>query len=108
MQHRAHRHEQKRFVNNVAKRMGGRSVDRQFRSDANSDDHKPQLIVEAVRQHSAKIVFNYSKYDREQCHRAADPNQLFGSSKTAAQRIDRKLRRKRTKKNGARWCSFRV
>ena len=66
MQNGAHRHEQQRFVDNVTERMSGRAVDRQWRSDPDSNHHETELVVQTVREHSTQIVFDHGEHDREQ------------------------------------------
>ena len=48
IQHRAHRHKQKRFIDDVAKSMGRHAVERQFGPNTNADDHEAQLVIQTV------------------------------------------------------------
>ena len=76
--------------------MSSRAVQGQLSTDADADDHEAELVVEAIGQHLAQVIFDHREDDRKQRHRAADQNQFFSASESSSQSIDRQLRRKRT------------
>ena len=99
--HSANTHKQKCFVQDVAKRMGGRSVEGQFTADSDPYYHEPQLIIEAVCEYPTKVVFNLRKKDWKQGHDRADVNQPFSAGKTTSQTINGEFRCEGRKRDGA-------
>ena len=88
--------------------MSGGAVDGQFAADPDSNDHEPQLVVQAVGQDPPEIVFDHGKEDRKCCHHSADPDQAVGSGEPSSQRINGQLRREGTQPDRTGDGRFRV
>ena len=79
-----------------------RAVQRHFGPDPNANNHEPQLVIEAIGQHPAQIIFNFCKENRKQRHYSTDVDQDLGPRKTACQRIYRQFGGKGRKDDRAR------
>ena len=91
MEHRAHRHEQKRLIDDVGEGVRRRAVDGQFGADADAADHEAQLVVEAVGENPPEVVHDHRVEDRKGRHGGADVNQDLGPRVAPGKRIDGEL-----------------
>ncbi len=64
-------------------------------ADANANHHKAQLVVEAVAEHLAKIVFDDGKKDREQRHDNTNSDKRICTREPASEGVDCEFRGKR-------------
>ena len=108
MQHRAHRHEEQRLVENMSECVRSGAVQRKLRADPYADHHETELVVQTVCQDPAQIVLDDRKKDRERRHQRPDPDEQIGPRITASQRVDGKLGGKGRKYDGAGRGRFRV
>ena len=49
----------------MRKGMGCRAVQRHFGAHPNADNHKAKLVIEAIGQNPAQIIFNFRKENRK-------------------------------------------
>ena len=68
-----------------------RAVERGFGADADADDHKAQLVHQAVGQDAPQVVLDDGVKDGQHGHGRADPDELFDAGEGARQGIDRGL-----------------
>ncbi len=68
--------------------MGSGAVKRHFGADADADDHEPKLVVQAVGENAAQIVFDFREEDREQSHDGTDVDQDLGACETTREGVD--------------------
>ena len=65
--------------------MGCRAVQRHFGADPDAHNHEPKLVVKAIGQNPAQIIFNFCEKNWKQRHHSADVNEYLGAGKTARQ-----------------------
>ena len=88
--------------------MGDSTIEGQFGADPNSNDHEAQLVVKAVAQYFAQIIFDYCKENREKGHHDANADERLCTRESPGQRVDCEFGCKRTQKYCAGYRGLRV